>query len=301
MHDTLSVSIGIPAHNEEKNIRHLLNGLLNQKTNKIIINKIVVINSGSTDKTSEIVKEIAKNSDKIVLIEEKERNGKAHAINKFLKTVKDEVLVLESADTIPRSDAIEHLCLPFLRDAQIGMTGGAPIPVDDPNCFLGYIVHAWWWFHRNIPRFGEIIAFRNIIPQITMTTAVDEAFIQAKIVQQGLKVVHIDEAIVNNKGPNSVSDLIKQRRRIFNGHARLHKDENVKINNMTKSSLNLLLYKYEMQHIKHAVWMFGGILIEIYARFLGAYDTHIRKINPYIWDTAVSTKQVLEPAYEVAQ
>ena len=22
--------------------------------------------------------------------------------------------------------------------------------------FLGFIIHTWWWFHRNIPRFGEI-------------------------------------------------------------------------------------------------------------------------------------------------
>jgi len=26
------------------------------------------------------------------------------------------------------------------------MTGGAPIPVNDPHTFLGFIVHTWWWF-----------------------------------------------------------------------------------------------------------------------------------------------------------
>ena len=62
-------------------------------------------------------------------------------------------------------DTIEKLCEPFLRDEKIGLTGGAPIPVNDPNTFLGYIIHAWWWFHRNIPRFGEIIAYRNILSQ----------------------------------------------------------------------------------------------------------------------------------------
>lgn len=292
MENFLKVSICIPAYNEGKNIDKILKALLNQVTEKIKINKIVVVSSGSTDNTDVIVTKYCKKFPQISLIKQPKRMGKAMAINAFLKVVNDEVVVIESADTIPRTDTIEKLCVPFLTDKKIGMTGGAPIPINDSDCFIGYIIHAWWWFHRNIPRFGEIIAYRNVLPYISPTTAVDEAYIQAKLIQMEYKIVHIDEAIIQNKGPQTVSDLIKQRRRIFNGHSRLHEEESIRINNMTKSSLHLLLFKFKMYHVKHLIWFGGGILLEIYARSLGMYDAYFKNINPYIWDTAKSTKNV---------
>ncbi|MGI8419921.1 MAG: glycosyltransferase [Candidatus Levyibacteriota bacterium] len=288
----LSVSICIPAYNEGKNIKKLLHALSMQVTKYVEIKKIIVVCSGCTDKTENCVKAFAKANKKIILITEKQRNGKASAINRFLKIAHEEIVVIESADTIPEKDTIEKLCIPFLKDKSIGMTGGAPIPVNDPNTFLGYIIHSWWWFHRNIPRFGEIIAYRNILPQISMKTAVDEAYIQAKLVKKGYKPVHIDEARVKNKGPETVADLIKQRRRIYNGHARLHAQEHVKIDNMTKSSVYLILYKYKIHNIKQLFWLIGGIGLELYARFLGFYDTVIKHKNPYIWDTAKTTKRL---------
>lgn len=288
----LSVSICVPAYNEAANIRNILEGLSHQKLTDIHINKIVVVSSGSTDNTAEIVEEFMQKNPRLTLINEPSRNGKAAAINEFLSVVDDPVVVIQSSDTIPVEDTIELLCAPFIRDEKIGMTGGAPIPLNDPNTCLGYIIHSWWWFHRNIPRFGEIVAFRNNIGKISAKTAVDEAYIQAKMIQNGYKVVHIDEAIVRNKGADNLGDLIKQRRRIFNGHSRLYREENVKIDNMTKSSLHLLLFKYKMEHPKQAVWLLCGIAIEFYARILGAMDMHLSKKNPITWDIATSTKRL---------
>ncbi len=291
MNNKLSVSICIPAYNEGKNIRKLLDALHMQITDKININKIVVVSSGSTDETENIVEEYCHKYPNFHLIRESKRAGKACAINAFLKTVDDEVVVIESADTVPTPETIEKLCEPFLKDKKIGMTGGAPVPTNDPNTFLGFIIHSWWWFHRNIPRFGEIIAYKNILPQIRGTTAVDEAYIQAKMVQLGYKIVHIDDAVVTNKGAETIKDLIKQRRRVMNGHARLYKNEGVKIDNMTKSSINLLLFKFKLRNLKELFWLIGGICIEIYARLLGAYDFYISNKNPFVWDIATSTKE----------
>lgn len=294
----LSVSICVPAYNEEKNIAHILEALLKQKTKHITINKIVVISSGSTDKTDDIVNIFKQSYKKVHLIREEVRRGKASAINKFLKLADDPVVVVESADTIPHSWTIERLCRPFLINPEIGLTGGAPIPVNDENTFTGYLVHTWWWFHRNIPRFGEIIAFRNILPGISNKTAVDEAFIQAKMIQMGLKAVHVDNAIIRNKGPLTVRDLIKQRRRIFNGHSRLQAKEGVRIDNMSRSSIKLL-FIYKPRSIKHFFWLIGGIGIEVYARMLGLYDQKFKKVNPFVWETARTTKNVTKPQNNV--
>lgn len=291
---TFSVAICIPAYNEEKNIGKIIESLLNQKTDKVHIAKIVVVSSGSTDKTNEIVQKLCQINPALILIAEKKRKGKANAINSFLKNTKESIVVVESADTIPEAYTIEKLCVPMVENEKIGMTGGAPIPVNNPDTFVGYVVHSWWWFHRNIPRFGEIIAFRNILPEIAGNSAVDEAYIQAKMVQQNYQVVHVDEAVVRNKGPETVADMIKQRRRIFNGHARLYQDEGIKINNMTRSSLWLLLHKHKMKNIKEFTWTLGGLGIEILARILGFYDQKVKNHNPFVWETAKSTKNLFE-------
>ena len=56
----IDVSIGIMAYNEERNIGKLLNILLNQRLKTTHISEIVVVSSGSTDKTDSIVKNAAK-------------------------------------------------------------------------------------------------------------------------------------------------------------------------------------------------------------------------------------------------
>jgi glycosyltransferase involved in cell wall biosynthesis len=64
----ISVSIGIPAYNEEKNIGRLLTAILNQKTYNVEIDQIVVVSSGSTDKTDTIVEDFTRKDSRIVLI-----------------------------------------------------------------------------------------------------------------------------------------------------------------------------------------------------------------------------------------
>lgn len=64
----IDVSIGIPAYNEERNIGRLLTAILNQKTQSVNISQIVVVSSGSTDKTDFIVESFSKEDDRVVLI-----------------------------------------------------------------------------------------------------------------------------------------------------------------------------------------------------------------------------------------
>src|SRR3989344_3653596 len=145
----MKVSIGVCAYNEEKNIKKLLTSLINQKTNKIKIDEIFVVSSACTDNTNNIVREYEKKDKRIKLIDQKEREGKSSAINLFLKNAKNEVLVLESGDTVPDKNTVEKLCLPFL-DPIIGMTGTRPVPINKSNDFMGFVVNFFWELHHEI-------------------------------------------------------------------------------------------------------------------------------------------------------
>jgi len=201
---------------------------------------------------------------------------------------------LESADTIPAEGTLEKLIVPFL-DPNVGMTGAHPVPVNSTDTFIGFTANLMWTLHHKIalsaPKLGELVAFRNIVREIPKYTAVDEACIEAIIKDKGYDLRYVSDALVKNKGPDNVSDFIKQRRRIAAGHKYLCRDQ--KYNVSTHSPLKILkvLIPEIPRNPKGIAWTAGAVILEAIGRLLGLYDYVIRKENPYIWDIACSTKR----------
>ena len=119
---------------------------------------------------------------------------------------------------------MKHWCAPFA-DPEVGLTATRPEPVNDPEQFMGFAAHLLWDLHHqmNLHGFkaGEMIAFRKVFERIPQHTAVDEASVEPLIRGQGYQVRYVPEAIVYNKGPETVDDFLRQRRRIFAGHLEL--------------------------------------------------------------------------------
>lgn len=46
----------------------------------------------------------------------------------------------------------------------------------------------------------------------------DEAFVEAIVVERGMRVQYAPDAIVYNTGPDTIKDFVKQRRRNHAGH-----------------------------------------------------------------------------------
>lgn len=291
------ISIGVFAHNEEKNIKGLLESLVNQELKNAQLVEIIVVSS-STDRTNQIIKEVAKRHRIVKLIAEKKRQGKASAINQFLKVAQGDLCILESGDTLPLKNTVSELIKPFY-SPQVGMAGVHPLPVDNPRNFLGFTTHLLWRIHHQIalkePKCGEMIAIRKgIVKEIPSQTAVDEAMFEALISKKGYKVVYVPSAIVRNKGPETVTDFLKQRRRITAGHLHLRK----KMCYSVSTTSPLKIFKYVLSEIKKNPTKFhfilGAIFLEGWGRLLGYYDFYFKKKNPYKWEIAESTKEDLK-------
>jgi len=108
-----TITIGIPALNEEKNIANLLRDVLRQQTDKCVIGKIIVSSDGSKDRTVEIAKKFSSN--KLVVIDNARRLGKAARQNQIIYATKSDILVLLDADTqIKDINFIEKLVAPII-------------------------------------------------------------------------------------------------------------------------------------------------------------------------------------------
>jgi biofilm PGA synthesis N-glycosyltransferase PgaC len=289
-----ALSLGIMAYNEEGNIGRLLRSVLSQAFVHGRLEEIFVVASGCTDGTEKIVRNFRREDQRIKLLCQSRREGKASAVNLFLSSARGDILLLESGDTVPDEGTLDKMVAPFM-DPHIGMTGAHPVPINKNNTFMGYTVHLMWSLHHKIastsPKMGELVAFRNFVKEIPCESAVDEASIEAIVGKAGYKLCYVPDAIVRNKGPENIKDFIKQRRRITAGHKYLLDADHHRVSTYDPVKILRVLIKERRWSIRDVFWTAGAIVLEMTGRVLGYYDYYVRKKNPFIWEIASSTKR----------
>jgi biofilm PGA synthesis N-glycosyltransferase PgaC len=290
----IACSMGIMAHNEEANIGRLLEALVTQRLQKVSLSEIVVVASGCTDNTEVIVQDWAKRDQRIHLIVQEKRSGKASAINEYLPQARERIIVLCSADLLPEADALERLVAPFA-DPEVGMATSHPVPVNDPGEFMGFAAHMLWGLHHKINltsfKSGEMIAFRKIFERIPYHTAVDEASIEPVVRGQGYQAQYVGDAVVYNKGPETLADFLRQRRRIYAGHLAVRDTLGYTVSTMNARRIFALLLRNLDWRPRPFVWTWAIVGLEAYGRLLGIRDYKKRR-NHQIWEIATSTKQL---------
>jgi biofilm PGA synthesis N-glycosyltransferase PgaC len=286
-------SVGITAYNEEANIGRLLQAIMDQRLYEVEIAEIIVVASGCTDRTEEIVRQYMAKDPRIQLYVQEQREGKTSAINVFLAHAKEKICVLESGDTLPREDTIEKMVRMF-RDPAVGMTGAQKVAVNTPDHIVGVLSHLRLKMEHQlcleIPRLGELIAFRKVFDQIPPEVAMDEAFVEAFIIRRGMQVRYAPDAVVYNMGPETVRDFVKQRRRNYAGHLYLREKYGYRVSSLQ----NTRVIRIALEEVWGAIRLVAtlGILgsLELYSRFLGTWDYRVRKKKHVVWDMAWSTK-----------
>jgi len=286
-------SIGVMAYNEAGNIAKTLQKLLEQRTTTCVIEEILVVASGCTDDTEAIVRDFCAKYPHIRLITQAKREGKSSAVNVFLSNVKTDILVLVGADTIPAPDTIQRMVEPFI-DPDIGMTGGRPIPLNDPQTFMGFTVHLLWELHHQValrtPKMGELIAFRRIFQRIPVMSAVDDAAMEPLVFGQGYRLSYVPEAVVYNRGPQTLKDFLKQRRRIYSGHLKMRQTLGYQVSTVSTSHILLALLHAWQWNWRFILWTPAVIALEVYGRFLGWVDWKNKKKNHAVWERIDTTK-----------
>ena len=108
----LSVTVGIPAYNEEANIESLLQEVKEQKLLTAKLCEIIVYSDASTDRTLEILKRMKMKS--LSVVSGEKRMGKSYAMNQIIKHTTSDILVLLDGDILIRDKhMIEKLIEPI--------------------------------------------------------------------------------------------------------------------------------------------------------------------------------------------
>lgn len=304
LENKLRCSVGVTAYNEEQNIGPLLDALIDQHLHDVEIVEIIVVASACTDQTVPIVREFMAKDERLKLIEQPHREGKTSAVNQFIQAAQTDICVLESGDTLPHEYAVEHLVRLFV-DPQVGMVGAHKIPVNTPDHIAGLLTHLRLRMEHElcleIPRLGEMIAFRKVFEHIPADVAMDEAFVEAFIVKRGMDVKYAPDAIVYNTGPTTIGDFMRQRRRNHAGHLYLKHKYGYAVSSIQNRRVARIAWK-ELWGIVQLVWvLFLLAVIEGWSRLMGWYDFAVKRDRHVVWNMAWSQKQNVQGVRNDAQ
>ncbi|MCX6651238.1 MAG: glycosyltransferase [Methanomassiliicoccales archaeon] len=292
----LTISAGVCAYNEEKNILQCLRSLTSQTFHGKELVEMLVISSGSTDRTDELVQDYARNVDgRVRLIRQEKREGKNSAVNAFMVEAKGDVLFLANADNVMREDTFDRMAEHF-NDPSIGMVGGHPVPVNDQETFMGFAVHMLWDMHHRLslihPKVGEIVAFRNLGFRIPTGMGSDEDLIRREHEGRGLKIAYESEALIFNRGPTTVRDFFIQRTRVNIGERYMKRWFDYDIPTWDKRFLINAWLSFVKDNASHPIKMAVAMSMEAFARVYAALHVQLDKGDRAVWQVVESTKEV---------
>lgn len=238
MKKKLTVTIGIPAYNEEANIKLLLKKLLNQKFSpQIKLQEVIVISDGSTDRTIEITKTVK--STLIKVIESKKRLGQQKRQNQLISLFKGDVLIIIEADTLPYDNkTLSTLVIALLKskNKKIGMITGQAISlpaktligkIDSHGMKIKDNLFSEWRNGDNLYSTGGHAMkalSRNFASKLIFPTDVPEdSYTYFRLKQLGLQMIKQPSAKTYVKRAANLKEYIRRNKKFVGGKESLKK------------------------------------------------------------------------------
>lgn len=222
-----SVSIVVPAYNEEKLITRTINTLLSSEGVQF---EIIVVDDGSTDKTAQVVLETFAANSKVRFIHQ-ENAGKAEALNTGIREAREEIIVALDADTLFMRDTIAQLAKHFV-DEKIGAVAGNAKVGNRINLLTRWQALEYVTSQNLDRRAFEKLNCITVVPGAVgawrrkaiidaggflSDTLAEDADLTMRIVRNGYRVVYEPDAHAYTEAPQSFRSFVNQRFRWMYG------------------------------------------------------------------------------------
>ena len=288
------ISVGVPAYNEEGNIRSSLQSILAQDTDGHELLEVIVVSSGSTDSTDDIVRSMAEQDPRIRLLVQEGREGKASANNLFMSSARGDVLIQLNADAFISPGAFKHLLEP-LSDREVGAVTGRLAPVNQKKGFFGFTARLMFHLHHGVstvtPKMTELFAIRNLDLQMPRDVNTDEDWLAHTFYSQGYRIVYAPGAVTNLKGADNIHDFLNQRVRVNIGENYMKRRFDYRPPTKDKGMVFNSLLEFIREERPNPAFLFGAMLLESMARIYSKAYVGLGFKDQAVWKVIDSTKK----------
>ncbi|MDB5238798.1 MAG: hypothetical protein JWO00_133 [Candidatus Parcubacteria bacterium] len=299
---TPTVSIGIPAYNEEKNIGALLSALKEQVCSSFILERIFVLSDGSSDKTAEIVKGFARTDAKVTLVHDARRLGKIARLDDLFKDAQSDLLIILDADIIPAHGLVLSELVNAFRDPRVGLAAGFEIPYR-PTTLAEKGFYGWnlvWLDIRkrynkgisvhNNP--GSVFAMSKALyknTEIPPKSIAEDEFIFFRARQLSLGFAWVPSATINYRLPKALPEYLKQSARYISTKEKMFEHFGKGIETEYRIPAGLKIGSLLRTFGTHPLMTSLGVSLQAIVRVYTLFRKHSLFTNN-TWEAARSTK-----------
>jgi len=295
MKKNITVSIGIPAYNEEANIKKMLQSLLSQNESGFRLEEIIVVSDGSTDNTIKKVREIK--DKRIVITDDTKRIGKSARMNQIFKSFHGDILFLADADIVIKDKNILAKIIKNTNFEKSGIVSVHALPFP-ATTFIEHVLEAGvgvameiakeWNGGKNYLAFkGCFLGIEGELAKslrLSRRLVNNDAYLYFAALKKGYTPHYFSNLYVFYNSPNTFTDHLKQSSRYQSSRQEMEQFFAHDLREAYKTPfLTILasLRKYAFTQPIHLV-LYG--LINVYTKI--KKDTHTKST----WKIATSTK-----------
>ena len=219
------ISIIIPSFNEGNVIDRKIHNIFASEYPRSQY-EVIVVDSGSTDYTQQILEKHCKD-ESIISIRQPKRLGKPHAINAGLAVAKGKIVVLTDADAFLNVESLKKLVRNFADENVGAVVGNLTL---DGNDTVNRMNSAFYKIFRQSAReweseidsasffSGELLAFRkSLVDNIDENVVSDDQYILFEIRKKGYRGICEKEAFVFERDVETMRGQINHKRRTLVG------------------------------------------------------------------------------------
>jgi len=298
--ETLSIVMAV--HNEEKNIYRILSKLLSQSALQKV-QGIIVVSSGCTDKTNEIIESIK--SPLITLVRETKRNGKVTAFKKAIPFITGEVVLLLDGD-VDIGDNFLQTCFSCIHENKLPCTGKV-IPIKARSSFFYELslvsCRAWNSLREKSDKVHTFLYpsgytillsqndFVNTVEHMNNNTINDDGLLSLFLFKKRIIFHYCENLQVRVVFPQSLRDFFKQKIRTRMGRRQTYVHFFKKVERRWRRELLSLI------NMRNFFFIFLLLLLDAFARRIADFKIKVSQ-NPHLWAPVSSTKEIPIPLVE---
>lgn len=292
----ITVSVGIPAHNEEANISTLLQSLLSQSEKNYQLKEIIVAADGCTDGTVQRVTEVK--DKRIRIINDGQRKGKSARLNEIMRLFSGDIIIFIDADIVIKNKQLFDTIIASVDFSKAGLVSPNYVSLPAANFFEKCLhlsldvqvdLRKKWNNGKNYLSFkGAFMALgKNFAKTIQLPKKLvnDDGYIYFKALERGYTPAYLPDVCIYYKTPDNFKDYVAQSSRYQASEGELSKFVTISEKDYTvpKSLYYTTSLKYLLQK---PLYMIGYLFIRVSARLVK------KKQLKSTWVAASSTKKI---------